>query len=231
MKEVMECKIDEEQRVSQKFNNAMMVNDSLNENLLELQRKSNTIDQTINDLKAKFQRRKEELLGHLESQQEMMTKTNQETDAVTSRLAKIVPILADWKVKREQLETDYLQRKATRDEERGIMRDKFKVLYAERDKLDDQLADISYEKKIVVSDNQRLLIALKKEANRLDSLTSQMERIEQRKHHERLIQSMQSLKCRSEITNLEHKNTVKDNKLLLVEYEVEQLMRLNYCRH
>lgn len=201
---------------------------NMNKELIEMQRRSDEMDRNIKELKTQCQQRKLELMALRESGRKWLAKANQNADVVAAKLAAESTTVADWKCKREQLETACLQLKAVGDKERGCTRAALKALRDESDKLNNQLADLSCEMTAVVTDNKQLVIASKKEADRLDCLMVQMDRMEERKCHERLILSIQRHKRDAELTLLKNEKSVKDNKLLLAENEVEELKRTSY---
>lgn len=226
----MTCKMEETQKVGQEMANVKVEIKNMNKDLIDMQRRSDEMDRNIKELKSQCQQRKLELTTLRESGRKWLAKADQNSDAVVVKLAAECTTVADWKCKREQLETACLQLKAAGDKERGCTRVALKALQDESDKLNSQLADLSCEMTAVVTDNKQLVIASKKEADRLDCLTVQMDRMEQRKCHERLILSIQRRKQDAELTLLKNEKSVKDNKLLLAENEVEELKRTSYSR-
>lgn len=228
LEQVMSRTMNEEQKACQELANVRAGTERMDKHLLEMQQNSVEMDRNIKELKAKCNRRKAELIGLQERGQKWLVKADHDADAVTMKLADVCATIIDWKSKGEQLETAYLQMMAANDEERGRTRAMLKMINDERDALNCHVVEISCELTAIVTDNQHLAVTSKKEAERLDCLIAQMDRIEQRKCHDRLIQSVQRLKRDSEMTLLKNEKSVKDNKLLLAENEVEELRRSSY---
>lgn len=224
----MSRSMEEEQKACQELANIKAGTERLDKQLLEMQQNSSEIDRNIKELKAKCYRRKADLTELQDRGQKWLVKADHDADAVVKKLADVYATMVDWKSKGEQLETAYLQMMSINDEERGRTRVMLKVINDERDALNCRMAEISCELAALTTDNQHLVVTSKNEAERLNCLIAQIDKIEQQNCHDRLIHSVQRLKRDSEMTLLKNVKSVKDNKLLLVENEVEELRRSSY---
>lgn len=223
------CKTDDLQKMCQEMANVQANIECKNKQLLEMQRKSDEMHRTVKDLKAECQRRDTGLAELKKSGQMWLAQADKNADAASAKLTEERATVADWTVKREQTQIAHMRMKTDIDTEKCRIRAALKLLCDEGEKSSAQLANVTCQLAVAVANNQRLLLASKKEADQLAGLTDTLDRMEQRKCHEHLIQSLQRVKSDAEITLLKNEKAVKDHKLFLATAEVEELRRSSSC--
>lgn len=222
--------MDELQKTCQEMANVQANMECKNKQLLEMQWKSNEIYETLKNLKAECKRRDVNLTELKKFGQKWLVKADKNADKASIKLTDKRVMLADWTAERERTQIANRQMKTEIDTENCHMRSVMKVLCDETEKSSSQLANITFQLTAALSNNQRLLVASKKVADQLADLMDKLDCMEQRKCHERLIQSLEKVKGDTEITLLKNEKAVKDHKLFLATAEVEELRRSsNYC--
>lgn len=229
MEKAVKDKTEELQKTCREMTNVKADMECKNKQLLEMQRKNDEMHRTLKELKAECRRRDVGLTELRESGQKWLAQADRNADAVTVKLTEVRTEVADWQAKRERADAAHLQLKMDNDAETCRTRAALKVLCDEREKSNGRLADITCQLTAVMADNQRLMVASKNEADRLAGLTDKLDRLEQRKYHESLLQSLQRVKGVTEITLLNNRKAVKDHKLFLAAAEVEELRRTSSC--
>lgn len=229
MKKSMACKMEETQNMSIELVNLEVDMKCKTKQLHGLRLTNEEMDRTLKDLKTEYQYRQFELTEQRKLGQKRLVQADQITNGFVVKFSDACITVDDWKTKLEQLVIVYQKLKAARDVENCRTQATLSGLYGDSEKLSCQLTDILYQLTATITDNQRLLVALKKESEWLACLTAQVDRMEQRKDHECMIQSIERIKCDTEITLLKNEQTVEDHKLLLAGNEVDELRWLSNC--
>lgn len=226
----MACKMEETQNSSIELLNVESDMKYKTKQLHELRLINEEMDRTLKDLKTEYQLRQVEQTEQHKFGQKRLVQADQNTDGMAVKLTGVCITVDDLKIKREQLVTVHQKLKAARDAENCRMQATLRGLYGDIEKLSGQLTDILCQLTATITDNQRLLVASKKEAKWLACLTAQVDRMEQRKDHEYLIQSIDRFKCDTEMTLLKNEQTVESHKSLLAVNEVDGLRWTSNCR-
>lgn len=195
---------------------------SKNNQLHGLRWTNDGMDRALQVLNAEWRRWEVELMELRKLGQKLLVENDQDTDAVARKLADVCATVNDWKAKRHQVDVVHQRLKAVSDAEKHRTQTTLRGLHNVHDKLSVQLANVSSQLTATVADNQQMLVVVKKEGDRLDHLTSQVHRMEQKKTHECLIRSVEQAKYNTKMTLMKNEKNAEAHKLLLSDNQVNE---------
>lgn len=200
-----------------------------NKELHDLRLTNEEMGRTLNDLRIEYQRRQVELAEQRKLGEKCLVQADENTDMVTLKLINMCILVDDWKAKCEQLEIVHQKLKAARNMEVCQTQTTLSELHGECENMSIQLKKILSELTATMTNNQQLLITSKKKAEWLAGLKAQVDRMEQRKGHECLMQSIEQIKCDAEMTLLNNEQIVEDHKQLLARNDVNEQRWFSNC--
>lgn len=196
-----------------------------NQKLINIQQQNADGDRAVEELTVECQNRKAELDALTKASQEQLIRIDQSMDATQQELANTTTNLAEWKTRGDKVTKMFSELRVDSEAEICCKRSVLMENGSERIRLTEQLLDTSSQFKCLVTQNSRLVADSKAVTELVANLIAEVERLEQRKFHDRLALEVQKTTFESETVLHDDVKIVKQRTLAAVNNEVDGLRR------
>jgi len=194
-----------------------------NQTLIKMQQQNTVHDRAAEEIITEYRARKLELEGFIKAAQEQLTRDDQALKAAHEEMVDTSSTVAEWKIRAEKVTKAFYELKVTYEAEICCAQSVLTEHERERVQLTKQLLDTSSKLNCMVIRNRHLKADVKAMIERSENMVVKIERLEQRKFHDRIGLDVQRTKFDDKTMLQEEIKIIKWHKLAAVKNEVDAL--------